>query len=58
MGEVCGDNRFEIIERAKADLLHKTNVMHSLNEMLCLDSFLYRAWQMGWLKQYEDKKED
>ena len=43
MGEVCGDNRFEIIERAKADLLHKTNVMHSLNEMLCLDSFLYRA---------------
>lgn len=57
-GEICGDNRFEIIEKAKTDLLNKTNVLHSVNEMLCLDSFLYRAWQMGWLKQYETERTD
>lgn len=53
MEEVCGDNGFEIIGKAKADLLENTNISSDPNEMLVLDSFLYRAWQMGWLSQYE-----
>lgn len=49
----CGDNRFEVIERAKRDLLTKTNIISSPDEMGVLNSFLFRCWQMGWLKQYE-----
>ena len=29
MGEVCGDNRFEIIQRAKDDLINSTNIKTS-----------------------------
>ena len=53
MSEMCGDNRFEIIERAKKHLIESTNIETSLDEMRVLDSFLYRCWQMGWLEQYE-----
>lgn len=49
--EVCGDNRFEIIEKAKKHLLESTNI-DSSKEMDVLDSFLYRCWQMGWLDKY------
>lgn len=52
-GDVCGDNRFEIIERAKRHLLDNTNIVYSKDEMKCLDSFLFRCWQMGWLKQFD-----
>lgn len=51
--EVCGDNRFEIIEAAKKDLIESTNIEGSPKEMEVLDSFLFRCWQMGWLKKYE-----
>lgn len=51
--EVCGDNRFEIIKRAKRHLLDNTNIVTSKDEMICLDSFLFRCWQMGWLKQFD-----
>lgn len=51
-GDICGDNRFEIIAKAKEDIL-KTNITSSPDEMKCLDRFLFRCWQMGWLKQYE-----
>jgi len=54
MSEVCTDNRFEIIAKAKADLLESTNIETSADEMVCLDSFLLRCWQMGWLKKYEE----
>ena len=54
MGEVCGDNRFEIIQRAKDDLINSTNIKTSLKEMEVLDNFLFRCWQMGWLKQYDE----
>ena len=54
MMETCGDNRFEIIQKAKDDLLQATNIEGSPAEMDVLDSILFRAWQMGWLKQYED----
>ena len=53
MGDMCGDNRFEIIERAKAHLIESTNIETCPDEVRVLDSFLYRCWQMGWLKQYE-----
>ena len=52
MGEVCVDNRFEIIQRAKDDLINST----TLKEMEVLDNFLFRCWQMGWLKQYDENK--
>lgn len=53
MREVCTDNRFEIIDKAKNDILDATNINTSDDEMKVLDSFLFRCWQMGWLKQYE-----
>ena len=58
MNTVCGDNRFEIIQKAKEELLHGTNIEGSPDEMKVLDSLLFRAWQMGWLDKYEpDYKE-
>lgn len=52
----CGDNRFEIIAKAKADILAKTNIESRPEEMAVLDSILYRCWQMGWLGKYEPKE--
>ena len=56
MGDICGDNRFEIIDKAKEDILKSTNISSSENEMKVLDSFLFRCWQMGWLDRYDEKK--
>lgn len=53
--DTCGDNRFEVIEKAKKHLLESTNI-DSSKEMDVLDSFLYRCWQMGWLDRYDDTK--
>ena len=50
---ICGDNRFEIIAKAKAHLLDATNIDTSEDEMKVLDSFLFRCWQMGWLDRYD-----
>ena len=50
--DMCGDNRFEIIEAAKSDLINCTNIKTSPDEMEVLDSFLFRCWQMGWLDKY------
>ncbi len=52
MGDICGDNRFIIIERAKEDILQSTNIESSKDEMKVLDNFLFRCWQMGWLDKY------
>ena len=49
MGEICGDNRFEVIEEAKKRLLQSTNIESSPKEMEVLDDILFRCWQMGWL---------
>lgn len=58
MYETCGDNRFEIIEKAKEDLIRSTNIESSPDEMAVLDNILFRAWQMRWLDKYEpDYKE-
>ena len=55
MIEVCGDNRFEVIEEAKVDLIESTNISSSQDEMQVLDIILFRAWQMGWLDKYDKK---
>lgn len=49
MNEMCGDNRFEIIEQAKAKLIEATNIEDSQEEMAVIDSVLFRMWQVGWL---------
>lgn len=51
--EMCGDNRFEVIQRAKEHLLEATNIESSPDEMKVLDSFLFRAWQLEWLRKYD-----
>ena len=55
MTDVCGDNRFEIIQRAKADIINSTNITNNPEEMAVLDNILYRCWQIGWLKPYDTK---
>ena len=57
MGDVCGDNRFEIIEKAKKYILENTNINTSPDEMKVLDTFLFRCWQIGWLKQFEPRED-
>lgn len=56
IGEVCSDNRFEVIARAKKDLLKSTNIETRQDEMAVLDNILFRCWQMGWLDRYEEGK--
>ena len=55
--EICGDNRFEIIAKAKAHLLDATNIDTAEDEMKVLDNFLFRCWQMGWLDRYDEQTE-
>ena len=50
----CVDNRFAIIKLAKEDLIKSTNIESSKEEMKVIDNILYRCWQMGWLKKYEN----
>lgn len=51
--DACGDNRFELIERAKKTLIEATNIESSPDEMKVLDNILFRMWQMGWLDLVE-----
>jgi hypothetical protein len=53
MKDVCGDNRFEIINRAKQDIINSSNIASSQDEMKVLDNILFRCWQMGWLDGYD-----
>lgn len=52
--EVCGDDRFELIDKAKAKLLEATNIEMRPDEMIVLDSILFRCWQMGWLDKLRE----
>lgn len=56
--EICGDNRFLVIERAKNDLFESTNIETAPREVEVIDSILFRCWQMGWLKKYEQRDRD
>ena len=53
-GEVCSDDRFELIGKAKALLLEATNIEMRPDEMAVIDSILFRCWQMGWLDKLCD----
>ena len=57
MGGICGDNRFEVIAKAKKELLFSTNIDTAKDEMKVIDSFLFRCWQMGWLDRYDKPRE-
>ncbi len=52
------DNRDLVIQRAKEHLLKATNIEDRKEEMQVIDNILFRCWQMGWLKQYEQKKKN
>lgn len=54
MADICGDGRFEIIEKAKKTLFGSTNISDSPDEMKVIDNFLFRCWQMGWLDKYDE----
>ena len=54
MSDVCGDNRFEIIEAYKKKLIEDTNIESRLDEMAVIDNILLRFWQMGWLPDFQD----
>lgn len=49
MANMCTDNRFELIEQFKKELIESTNIETSPEEMNVLDNILFRFWQMGWL---------
>ena len=53
-GDMCGDNRFEIIEKYKQKLIESTNIETAKDEMAVIDSILFRCWQMGWLENLEE----
>ena len=44
----------QIIEKAKEDILEKTNIETNNEEMKVLDNFLFRCWQMDWLDKYKN----
>ena len=48
-GEICTDNRFEIIAAYKKKLIESTNIQSRPEEMAVIDDILFRFWQMGWL---------
>lgn len=53
MPDICTDNRFELIEKYKKELIEATNIETSQDEMAVLDSLLFRFWQMRWLDRLE-----
>lgn len=53
MADLCGDNRFELIEKYKQKLIEETNIESAPDEMKVLDNILFRFWQMDWLDKLE-----
>lgn len=58
MGDICGDNRFYVIKKAKGLLVEQTNIESNLSEMAVIDNILFRCWQMGWLEKVEKELEN
>ena len=54
--DTCGDDRFELIAKAKQKLLDATNIENRPEEIAVLDSILFRCWQMGWLDRLREGK--
>ena len=55
MDDICTDNRFELIEKFKKELIESTNIETSPEEMNVLDNILFRFWQMGWLDKLDSE---
>lgn len=53
MGEICTDNRLELIQKYKEKLIQETNIETAKEEMAVIDNILFRFWQMGWLEALE-----
>lgn len=53
MGEICTDDRFELIQKYKEKLIQGTNIETAKEEMNVIDNILFRFWQMGWLEALE-----
>mgnify|MGYP007104113302 CR=1 FL=1 len=53
----CDDCMFEVIEKAKDELVSSTNIEDSPDEMAVIDTFLFRCWQMGWLDAKDKVRE-
>ena len=53
MSDLCGDNRFDIIEAYKKKLIECTNIESCPEEMAVIDNVLFRFWQMGWIPKEE-----
>ena len=53
MSDMCDDNRFELIEKYKKELIEATNIETAPDEMAVIDDILFRFWQMGWLDKLE-----
>lgn len=49
-GDVCTDERFDMIARVKSELMRSTNIETDKKEMAVIDNILFRFWQMGWLQ--------
>ena len=46
-GQMCGDNRFELIDKIKEDIIRATNITKEETELL--GNILVRLWQRHWL---------
>ena len=55
---ICTDDRFKVIAKYKAELLDKTNIETSVDEMAVIDNILFRMWQIGWLDRLEQPTVD
>lgn len=51
--DTCNDNAFELINKYKSELIEKTNIETSPDEMRVIDNILFRFWQMDWLDKIE-----
>lgn len=52
-GDICIDNRFELIGKYQKILIDRTNITDDPDEMKVLYRILYRCWQMGWLDRLD-----
>ena len=55
MDDICTDNRLELIEKFKKELIESTNIETSPEEMRVIDNILFRFWQMGWLDKLDSE---
>lgn len=56
--ELCNDDRYVVIEKAKKQLLEQSKIKAGPNELAVLDAFLFKCWQFGWLDAYRKAKDE